>query len=181
MDQAGVNGCAAEADQQQPRQGRRFPQRQQQEHHPHRDQAKAHPNHLCIVQLQGQKAAEGPARSDAEEKQAGKAGGGFRGDAPVQHQIAASPQTRGLLQRAVTEKCDQNLFHAGDAEDLFQGQSLCGGRFLLPCVRSRFGLPEREAQNDNHRQYHLHPADDTVAHLPPGASRQGSPHDVRPD
>ena len=76
------------------------------------------PDHLCIAQLHGQKAAQRPANRDTNEEQAGKAGRCLCGNLLLQNQITAGPQARGLLCGAVAKECDHNRFCPGDTEDL---------------------------------------------------------------
>ena len=87
MDDGGVDGRAAQADDGQAHAGRRSPQGQRQRQHAHQGNAFAQADHLLVIELQGEEAADEPPRGDAQVKQAGKAGGGLLGDAPVQHQI----------------------------------------------------------------------------------------------
>ena len=181
MNDAGIDRSTAKTNQQQPCQCHCFPKRQKKRRYPNRNDPLPHTNHLGIIEFQGQETAQRPSHGDADKEKTGKTGGGLRRDSPVQHQITAGPQTGGLLQRTVAEKRDQNLFYAGDPENLFQGQYFCRDCFPLLGIRTRFRFPEREAQQNNDRQHHLHHTDDPIPRLPPGTGRKRCAHDVRPD
>lgn len=94
---AGIEGRASQAADQQTCQRDRGVQRQQHGQDAGGDQCLAQMHHLPIVEIGGDHAARGPAKGDAQIKQTGEAGSGLRFHAPVQRQIAAGPKTGGAF------------------------------------------------------------------------------------
>ena len=174
MDDAGVNGRAAQAHQHQPRQ-RHIPAHGQQ--HGRRTQADdgtAHADEALVVKFQGQEAVQGPATGDAQEEHAGEEGRRLGGHALVDAEIGAGPQGRRLLQGAVTEKRDHDLLRAGNFDHLGQGDRLGG---LLPRLGSPV-LPQPQSQEQHRRQDDLQNAHDPVAAGPMTAAGEHPAHDV---
>lgn len=132
-----------------------------------------------------------PARSDADEKQAGIEGGCFGGYSFMERQITGGPESCSLLQSAVAEESHHDLARAGDPEDLPERQRLSGicsfrriynfrSVFIYGSTgrRSRGGAgnipgpPKRKAEKQDSCQGHLQDADIPVAGVPGGGRRK---------
>ena len=96
VDNAGVDGSAAQAADDEAHQGGGA-QRQQHDQDATAHQSLAQANQLRVAELHGQEAAEGTANGNAQEVHAGKACRRLRADALAQRQIAPGPQPGGLL------------------------------------------------------------------------------------
>ena len=110
----------------------------------------------------------------------------------MERQVAACPQSGGLLHGAVAEEAGQNLFHTGNPQDFFQGKGL---RFRLVSRGIHdLGalLPEWQAENEHHGQHQLNHGDGVqkeeqsllihngaVACVPCAAAGHDIAHDVR--
>ena len=174
VDGAGVDGGAAQTRQDEPREGRRRPQGQQQGQDAHSDHRQTQPDHAPVAQAHGQKPAEGPAPGDAQVKQAGAARRRLLIQAPGQDQVAAGPLSRGGLQGAVAEEQQHHLPGSGGRDGPAQGEGL----FLSALRRPGPALPQTQTQHQDHCQTDLQEADVPVAHVPPLAAGQGKGHGV---
>src|SRR5699024_8714296 len=107
----------------------------------------------------------------------------LRGEPPLQHQIAAGPEPRGLLQRAVAEKGEHNLLCPGNPDDLGQGEGSGrrgGGGAVL--VSGRGGAaPEGEAEEEDGRQKDLKGRNRAVPHAPALAAGEGQAQNGGPE
>ena len=175
VDDARIHRGAAQAGEHQPRQRHAAPHGQEQQGHAHSDDGLAQADHLPVVELQGQQAADRTADGNAQIEHTGISGGRFRIHAVVKVQIAAGPQTGGGLQRAVAEEAQDHCLDTGETQGLGQSQRLAGGVGL----GRRAVLPDRKAQQQHRRQHHLDRGDDPVASRPVQAAGEGKAHDVR--
>ena len=179
MDHAGVDGGAAQTDQDKARLGR--PARGQQHgSHPRQDDPLPQAHHPHIPKGGGDKAAGRPAHRDADVEQADQLGRPLSRKAAVQHQVAARPQSGGLLNGAVAEEGYHGVFGAGDTQSLTQGQRLAGLAVLLLAGGAGLALPQRQAEDQDSGQHHLHQGDVPVAHLPALPAGQGVADQVGP-
>ena len=76
-------------------------------------------DHLNIVQLHREEAAQSPSDGNADVEQPGKARRRFSGNGLEQREIAAGPQAGCLFQCTVAEEAHHNLFGARDPYDFF--------------------------------------------------------------
>lgn len=145
MDDAGIYGGAAQADEAQTQEGGGVAQGQQHRDYAQQYYAKARLGQPGVGKSQGEQAVESPAQGNAHKEQPGKGGGKLRGKAPVQHQIGARPQAHGLLGSAVAEKAEEHGLHSRDAGHLLQAQGLMAGRTLPGAAV----FPQRQAQQQH--------------------------------
>ena len=92
VDDAGVDGGAAQADEDQPRQADSLAQGEEQGENAGGDDGLAQADELAVVELEGEEAVQRPAGCDADEEQPGKPGGRLDGNPLLQYQVAAGPQ-----------------------------------------------------------------------------------------
>ena len=178
MDDAGVDGRAAQPHQHKARLHRKG-RGQQQRRRARQDDALAQADHPHVPQRPGHKAADGPARRDADVEQRRERGRTLGRQAPVQHQVTAGPQARRLLQGAVAEKAQHRAFCAGDAGRLPQAERFMGA-VGFPSGGGGLALPQRQAEHQHRRQGHLQQRDVPVARLPALAPAQRAADEVGP-
>ena len=122
MDDAGVDGRAAQPYQHKPGQGQPLRTGQGQRQDARGDEPQTHADHPGVAEFQRQEAAHRPSGRDAQVEQTGKPRRRAGRHAAAQGQVAAGPQPGGLLHRAVAEKADHDLFGAGNVHHFPQGQ-----------------------------------------------------------
>ena len=134
MDIAGVDGRAAEPEQQQ-RPGRDILTGGQQQDNDRRGgEGIAEAGQGSVVKAAGEEAGKEPAGRYPEVEHAGEAGGGLLVHAQVEHEIAGGPEAGGLLHAAVAEKGEHVLPHAALAQQTAVAYTLAGVSAVFPAA-----------------------------------------------
>ena len=139
------------------------------------NQNKAGSHHGAVIQPQGEKAAQGAPDGETHIVQRRKTCRLFRRQAVFQHQIAAGPQPRRLLQSTVAEKAGQNLPDTPDEQGLAQSHRLYGAA-LRAAVRRL--LPFGQAHKQNKGEHNLQNGDIAVARVPALPGGDGPAHNM---
>jgi len=127
--------------------------RQQHRHNAHANDCLSQPDQFRIAELIGKKAVQKTTKGQAQHKQAGQTGGGFLIQSIVKHEVGAAPEDAGLLQRAVAEEGQHDLFGTGDGKNLLHRKGFCLFAVFTGFVLPLF--PQWEAQENSGGQKDL--------------------------
>ena len=179
VEQAGINGGAAQPCENQSHTKEQIMQRQEQQDNAHNGSTFSQTHHGVIGKPQSKEAAEEPSGSDAQIKQGNPFCGSFRGNAPDSHHITAAPKTCGQFQCGIEEKCRQSRFDAWTFQQFSPLGCLWTDSFAAGKGQFLF-FPQRQGQKQDEGQCHLQEGNGAVACLPAHAAAQTKSHDVRP-
>lgn len=185
MEQAGIDGCASQPDQDEPDTERNKPPGEGQDENSRQGQRLPHPNHGAVVETGAQKPACEAPGGDAEVEESDQRCGAVRGQSLDHDHVAAAPQSRYMLQRAVAEEGGQGSPGPREAEQVSQA---CGGSgvVLVDAGRAIGAVPPEGEREDQERgQSDLNEPHGVVAPRPSQPLGQAEPHDIgaerRPD
>ena len=175
MDDAGVDGRAAQPHQYKTGQCKGLRAGDQQGSYAHGQNDLTHADHLRIVEFHGDEATSCSSGGDAKIEQAGKAGGSLGSHSAAQGQIAAGPQPGGGFQSTVAEETEHHFPGARQGKHLPQAQCLRGG-FFGAVLRATL-LPQGQADHQHHGEQDLEQGNGPVADRPVHSMGQRGTHD----
>lgn len=125
VDDTGINGCTTETDDDKADQRKQGGKRKEDQKNARYDDTESRADQKTVAEFHGKKAVYASARRNTDIEKARKARGDLGRDSFVQHEIAACPQRRGELKRAIPEEGQQTGNSTGNGKDFAEFQGLC--------------------------------------------------------